>query len=145
VPFEAGIASAHRTPEDVVNYAAGAKCRGVKVIIAMAGLSAALPGVIASHTTLPVIGVPVASGPLSGADALLSVAQMPPGIPVASMGIDGARNAALLALRIIALSDGNLAQKLDEWGKKAADAVRASREKMTDMPNMPAIPPSAFE
>ncbi|MDR1019227.1 MAG: 5-(carboxyamino)imidazole ribonucleotide mutase [Synergistaceae bacterium] len=145
VPFEAGIASAHRTPEDVVNYAAGAKCRGVKVIIAMAGLSAALPGVIASHTTLPVIGVPIASGPLSGADALLSVAQMPPGIPVASMGIDGARNAAILALRIIALSDGSLAQKLDEWGKKAADAVRASREKMTDMPNMPAIPPSAFE
>ncbi|MDR1515129.1 MAG: 5-(carboxyamino)imidazole ribonucleotide mutase [Synergistaceae bacterium] len=141
VPFEAGIASAHRTPEDVVNYASGARGRGIKVIIAMAGLSAALPGVVAAHTTLPVIGVPIASGPLSGADALLSVAQMPPGIPVASMGIDGAKNAAILALRIIALSDEELAHRLEAWSQKAADAVRASREKIE---NMPAIPPIAF-
>jgi 5-(carboxyamino)imidazole ribonucleotide mutase len=141
VAFEAGIASAHRTPEDVVCYASGARGRGIKVIIAMAGLSAALPGVIAAHTTLPVIGVPIASGPLSGADALLSVAQMPPGIPVASMGIDGAKNAAILALRIIALSDEGLAGKLAAWSQKAADAVRASRGKITDMP---AVPPGAF-
>lgn len=141
VPFEAGIASAHRTPEDVVNYASGARDRGIKVIIAMAGLSAALPGVIAAHTTLPVIGVPIASGPLCGADALLSVAQMPPGIPVASMGIDGAKNAAILALRIIALSDEKLADKLEAWSQKAAEAVRASREKID---NMPVIPQNAF-
>jgi 5-(carboxyamino)imidazole ribonucleotide mutase len=141
VPFEVGIASAHRTPEDVVNYASGAERRGLKVIIAMAGLSAALPGVVAAHTTLPVIGVPIASGPLSGADALLSVAQMPPGIPVASMGIDGAKNAALMALRIIALSDDSLRDKLGDWSKKSEEGVRRSREKMG---NMPPVPPEAF-
>ncbi|MDR3254673.1 MAG: 5-(carboxyamino)imidazole ribonucleotide mutase [Synergistaceae bacterium] len=141
VPFEVGIASAHRTPEDVVNYASGAASRGVKAIIAMAGLSAALPGVVAAHTTLPVIGVPIASGPLVGADALLSVAQMPPGIPVASMGIDGARNAALFAIRIIALSDTSFAAKLAEWSRKSADGVRKSRDKITDRP----IPPEAYE
>ena len=137
VAFEAGIASAHRTPEDVLRYASGARSRGLKVIIAMAGMSAALHGVIAAHTTLPVIGVPIASGPLCGADALMSVAQMPPGVPVASMGIDGAKNAALLALRILALSDEDLARKLEAWSRKASDAVRASREKITGMPPVP--------
>ncbi|MDR3320845.1 MAG: 5-(carboxyamino)imidazole ribonucleotide mutase [Synergistaceae bacterium] len=141
VPFEVGIASAHRTPEDVVNYASGAARRGVKVIIAMAGLSAALPGVVAAHTELPVIGVPIASGPLSGTDALLSVVQMPPGVPVASMGIDGARNAALFAVRILALSDAELMEKLLEWSLKAADGVRRSRDKVSESP----IPPEAFE
>jgi 5-(carboxyamino)imidazole ribonucleotide mutase len=141
VPFEVGIASAHRTPEDVVNYASGAKDRGIKVIIAMAGLSAALPGVIASHTVLPVIGVPIASGPLTGVDALLSVAQMPPGIPVGSMGIDGAKNAALFAMRIIALFDGKLSGELEAWSERASEGVRASRAKIE---NMPIIPQHAF-
>ncbi|GHV52445.1 N5-carboxyaminoimidazole ribonucleotide mutase [Synergistales bacterium] len=141
VPFEIGVASAHRTPEDVVNYARGAASRGIKAIIAMAGLSAALPGVIASHTALPVIGVPIASGALSGIDALLSVAQMPPGIPVGSMGIDGAKNAALFALRVIAVNDSALAGRLGEWMEKSARETRASRTKIE---NMPAIPDEAF-
>lgn len=144
VEFEVGIASAHRTPEDVVNYARTAEERGVKVIIAMAGLSAALPGVVAAHTTLPVVGVPIASGPLSGSDALLAVAQMPPGIPVGSMGIDGAKNAALMALRIIALSDGNIKKALEMWGEKSASEVRKSRGKIADM-NMNAVPLQVFQ
>jgi 5-(carboxyamino)imidazole ribonucleotide mutase len=142
VTFEVGIASAHRTPADVSNYAAGAADRGIKVIIAMAGLSAALPGVVAAHTELPVIGVPVASGALSGMDALLSVAQMPPGVPVACMGVDGARNAALLAVRIIALSDESLIAALSDWRKSAEEGVRESRASITDMPS---APEEAFE
>jgi 5-(carboxyamino)imidazole ribonucleotide mutase len=144
VDFEVGIASAHRTPEDVVCYAAGAADRGIKVIIAMAGLSAALPGVVASHTTLPVIGVPIASGPLSGQDALLAIAQMPPGIPVACMGIDGARNAALMALRIAAICDESLGPKLAEWGRKSAESVRRSREKISEAGDMTPAPERAF-
>jgi 5-(carboxyamino)imidazole ribonucleotide mutase len=139
VAFEVGIASAHRTPRDVINYAASAADRGVKVIIAMAGLSAALPGVIAAHTTIPVVGVPIASGPLSGSDALLAVAQMPPGVPVASMGIDGAKNSALMALRIISTHDDDLTQKLASWARKAADEVRASRDKIGEK-NLPGVP-----
>ncbi|MDR1510971.1 MAG: 5-(carboxyamino)imidazole ribonucleotide mutase, partial [Synergistaceae bacterium] len=127
VEYEVGIASAHRTPDDAVNYANGARGRGVRVIIAMAGMSAALPGVIAAHTTLPVIAVPIASGALNGVDALLSAAQMPPGVPVGSVGIDGAKNAALLAVRILAVSDENLRAALEKWSEKAADAARKSR------------------
>ena len=87
IPYEITVASAHRTPDDVVNYARNAKARGIKVIVAVAGLSAALPGVIAAHTTIPVIGVPAPAGTLGGIDALLSIAQMPPGVPVGTMGI----------------------------------------------------------
>lgn len=144
VEFEVGIASAHRTPEDVQHYASGAEARGLKVIIAMAGLSAALPGVIAAHTTLPVVGVPIASGPLVGSDALLAVAQMPPGIPVGSMGIDGAKNAALFALRILALQNQTLADALRVWARKSADGVRKSRSKLLEMENMPPVPIQAF-
>lgn len=146
VGFEIGIASAHRTPVDAASYAANAQSRGLKVIIALAGLSAALPGVLAAHTTLPVIGVPVASGALNGTDALLSVAQMPPGVPVASMGIDGAKNAALLALRIIALEDRYLTLALREWSDNAAADVRRSRSKIaeTDTGKFPAAPDSAY-
>ncbi|MDL2264141.1 5-(carboxyamino)imidazole ribonucleotide mutase [Synergistaceae bacterium OttesenSCG-928-I11] len=144
VAFEVGVASAHRTPEDVINYASSAADRGIKVIVAMAGLSAALPGVVAAHTTLPVIGVPIASGPLSGSDALLAVAQMPPGVPVASMGIDGAKNAALMALRIISTRDDSLTWKLASWAQKAADEVRASRAKVAEK-NMPDVPTHVFQ
>jgi 5-(carboxyamino)imidazole ribonucleotide mutase len=143
VEYEIGIASAHRTPADAVNYAAGARDRGVRVIIAMAGMSAALPGIMAAHTTLPVIAVPVASGALNGVDALLSSAQMPPGVPVGSVGIDGAKNAALLAVRILAINDEKLRETLEDWPKKAADAARKSRQKIVEA-NLPSAPDSAY-
>jgi 5-(carboxyamino)imidazole ribonucleotide mutase len=143
VGFEVGIASAHRTPRDVENYALRARARGLKVIIAMAGLSAALPGVIASRTTLPVIAVPIASGTLAGVDALLASVQMPPGVPVGSVGIDGAKNAALLALRIIAAGDERLAEALEVWASRAADASRKSRSGIADA-NMPPVPDEAY-
>ncbi|MCL1941046.1 MAG: 5-(carboxyamino)imidazole ribonucleotide mutase [Synergistaceae bacterium] len=131
IKYEVGIASAHRTPEDVVKYAKNAASRGVKVIVAIAGLSAALPGVIAAHTLLPVIGVPASGGALNGVDALLSIAQMPPGVPVASVGIDGAKNAALLAVRVLSLLDAKISSKLKKWVDNAAAEVRKSREKIT--------------
>lgn len=96
------VSSAHRDPEGTARLATGAREEGFSVVICGAGLSAALPGVVAAHTDLPVIGVPIAAGTLGGIDALLSIAQMPPGVPVATVGIDGARNAAHLALRILA-------------------------------------------
>lgn len=145
VEFEMGIASAHRTPDDVVCYASSAEGRGIKVIIAMAGLSAALPGVIAANTTLPVIGVPVASGPLSGSDALLAIAQMPPGVPVACMGIDGAKNAALMALRIISTRDEGLTWKLAGWAQKSGEDVRKSRKKLKDLDGVRAVPTHIFQ
>lgn len=125
VPFEMLALSAHRTPEEVAEFARKAHERGVKAIIAGAGMAAALPGVIAALTPLPVIGVPL-SATLQGNDALLSIVQMPPGIPVATVGIDGAMNAAVLAVRILALSDEALAERYDMWrldlGKKIVKA-----------------------
>lgn len=125
VPFEMLALSAHRTPDEVADFAANAHTRGVKVIIAGAGMAAALPGVIAAITPLPVIGVPLAAT-LQGADALLSICQMPPGIPVATTGINGAMNAAVLAVRILALSDAGLSARYNEWreqlGKKIVKA-----------------------
>ncbi len=124
VAYEKLIASAHRTPDRVVRFASEARERGIKVIIGMAGLSAALPGVLAAHTTLPVIGVPVHAGPLAGMDALLAMVQMPRGIPVATVAIGkgGAVNAALLATSILAVEDITLAQRLEsyreEWSRK---------------------------
>ncbi len=103
IPHEVHVMSAHRSPKKVAAFAEGAKARGLKVIIAGAGLAAALPGMIAAYTDLPVIGVPIASGELGGLDALLSIAQMPKGVPVASVGIDNSKNAALLAIRILNL------------------------------------------
>ncbi|WP_315564158.1 5-(carboxyamino)imidazole ribonucleotide mutase [Alloprevotella tannerae] len=111
VPFEINALSAHRTPSEVEAFAQGAAARGLKVIIAGAGMAAALPGVIAASTTLPVIGVPI-KGMLDGLDALLSIVQMPPGIPVATVGVNGAQNAAILALEMLALSDADLAERL---------------------------------
>jgi 5-(carboxyamino)imidazole ribonucleotide mutase len=101
IRYEVRVMSAHRTPDVVVQYCQAAKMRGLRVIIAGAGLSAALPGVAAAHTELPVIGVPIAAGTLGGIDALLSVAQMPPGVPVAAVGIDNSKNAGVLAARIV--------------------------------------------
>ncbi len=101
IHYEVRVMSAHRTPDTVVEYCRMAKQRGLRVIIAGAGLSAALPGVAAAHTDLPVIGVPISAGTLGGIDALLSVSQMPPGVPVAAVGIDNSKNAAHLAIRII--------------------------------------------
>lgn len=114
IPFEMNALSAHRTPDAVEQFAKNAASRGVRVIIAGAGMAAALPGVIAANTTLPVIGVPI-KGMLDGLDALLSIVQMPPGIPVATMGVNGAQNAAILAAEMLALSDSGLAARLNEY------------------------------
>ncbi|MBQ4277022.1 MAG: 5-(carboxyamino)imidazole ribonucleotide mutase [Bacteroidaceae bacterium] len=105
IAYEVNVMSAHRNPEQVAEFAKSAKARGVKVIIAGAGMSAALPGVIAAYTSLPVIGVPIKSGALQGIDALLAICQMPPGVPVATMAIDGAKNAAVFAHKILSLCD----------------------------------------
>jgi phosphoribosylaminoimidazole carboxylase PurE protein len=112
VGYESHVLSAHRQPDATAAFARGAKDNGIKVIIAGAGLAAALPGVVAAHTTLPVIGVPIAGGPLNGVDALYAIVQMPKGIPVATVGISNAKNAALLAVEMLALSDDTLAEKL---------------------------------
>lgn len=108
IAYEVNVMSAHRNPEAVAEYAKTAKERGVKVIIAGAGMAAALPGVIAAYTTLPVIGVPIKSGALQGIDALLAIVQMPPGVPVATMAIDGAKNAAVFAHKILQLCEEKL-------------------------------------
>lgn len=112
VSYELHVVSAHRTPERMVEYAKSARDRGLKVIIAGAGGAAHLPGMVASLTTLPVIGVPVVSGGLDGMDSLLSIVQMPKGVPVATVAIGNARNAGLLAVQILAISDSDLAERL---------------------------------
>jgi len=112
IPFEMNALSAHRTPQEVEAFATGARARGIQVIIAGAGMAAALPGVIAASTTLPVIGVPIKGSALDGVDALYSILQMPPGIPVATVAINGAMNAAILAVEMLALSDAELAKAL---------------------------------
>ena len=118
VGFETQVSSAHRNPQRTAEYATGAAERGIKVLIAGAGLAAALPGVLAAHTTLPVIGVPIAASSLGGADSLYSIVQMPPGIPVATVGIDNARNAAMLAAQILALSDSAIGEAIDKYRQK---------------------------
>ena len=131
IPFEVNALSAHRTPEAVETFARNAKQRGIKVIIAAAGMAAALPGVIAASTPLPVIGVPI-KGMLDGLDAMLSIIQMPPGIPVATVGVNAAQNAAILATEMIALSDEAVAAKIDAWkaglGKKIEKANEDLKE-----------------
>jgi len=125
IAWEMRIISAHRTPQTAHEYSTTAAGRGLKVIIAAAGMSAALAGVMAAGTTLPVIGVPMAAGPLNGIDAMLSTLQMPPGVPVASMAIGsaGATNAAILAAQILALSDSALAAKLVQFKQDQARKV----------------------
>ncbi len=118
IEYENHVISAHRQPDQTAAFSRGARARGIQVIIAGAGLAAALPGVVASMTTLPVIGIPIACGPLNGVDALYSIVQMPKGVPVATVGISNARNAAYLALRILALSDAVLAERLESAGTR---------------------------
>lgn len=122
VPFEMNALSAHRTPAEVEQFATTAQSRGLKVIIAAAGMAAALPGVIAAMTPLPVIGVPINST-LDGKDALLSIVQMPPGISVATMGINGALNAAVMAVQILSLSDPQLAARFDAYRSGLKDKI----------------------
>ncbi len=121
VPFEAHVFSAHRTPDKAIDFAKSAEEQGFGVLIAAAGMAAHLGGVLAANTVLPVVGIPCQSNALEGMDALLSTVQMPSGVPVATVAINGGVNAALLAVEILALSDGDLAQKLKQ--KKAADAA----------------------
>ena len=128
VPFEINALSAHRTPEAVEQFAKQAAGRGIRVIIAAAGMAAALPGVIAANTTLPVIGVPIKGSVLDGVDALYSIIQMPPGIPVATVAINGAMNAAILAVQILALSDAELAQAFAAYKQSLKQKITKANE-----------------
>ena len=125
VNSEVRVLSAHRGPAAVADYAGSAQQRGLKVVIGAAGMAAHLAGTLAAQSTLPVIGVPIASGTLQGVDALLATVQMPPGVPVATVGIGsaGAKNAAILAVQILALADKTLAEKLNQHKKKLAESV----------------------
>lgn len=123
IPFELKVVSAHRTPDEMFVYAEQAAARGIKVIIAGAGGAAHLPGMTAAKTLLPVIGVPVTSKALNGLDSLLSIAQMPAGVPVATMAIGNATNAALFAVRILAIEDDNVRARLAEYVRRMHDAV----------------------
>ena len=131
VPFEMNALSAHRTPAEVESFARNAKARGIRVIIAGAGMAAALPGVIAASTTVPVIGVPI-KGMLDGLDAMLSIIQMPPGIPVATVGVNGAQNAAILAVEMLALADEALTKRLEQYKDSLKEKiVKANAELAT--------------
>lgn len=123
VPYEKRVVSAHRTPDLLVEYAKTARSRGLGVIIAGAGGAAHLPGMVASMTTLPVVGVPVKSRALNGLDSLLSIVQMPAGVPVATTAINGAKNAALLAASILALRDDSLAERLEAFRREQTETV----------------------
>lgn len=137
IPVEAHVMSAHRTPEAAAEFSASARENGFGVIIAAAGKAAHLAGVLAAHTTLPVIGIPIKSSTLDGLDALLATVQMPGGIPVATVAIDGAENAAILAAQILALSDESLAQALSEskkqMARKVAEKDGAIQEKIREL------------
>lgn len=130
IPYEFTVASAHRSPDRAKKIVTEAEANGCAVFIAGAGMAAHLPGVVASLTTRPVIGVPLASGALQGLDALYAIVQMPPGIPVASAAIGGARNAGILAAQIIATSDTALAEKMKETRRGMADAVAVKSKKV---------------
>ena len=132
IPFEVHALSAHRTPAAVEEFARNAKGRGVKVIIAAAGMAAALPGVIAANTTLPVIGVPI-KGMLDGLDAMLSIIQMPPGIPVATVGVNGALNAAILAAEMLALTDDAIAQKVEDYKSRLGEKIVKANQQLADI------------
>ena len=132
IPFEVNALSAHRTPDAVEQFARTAKERGVKVIIAAAGMAAALPGVIAASTTLPVIGVPI-KGMLDGLDAMLSIIQMPPGIPVATVGVNGAQNAAILAAEMIALADEDVAKKVEAWKAGLGQKIEKANKELAEV------------
>lgn len=132
VPYEVHVISAHRTPDDATDFSKSAKEKGFGVIISAAGKAAHLGGVLAAHTTLPVIGIPIKSSTLDGLDALLATVQMPNGIPVATVAIDGAANAAILAVQMLAISDDTLASKLYDMKRKMAEAVKEKDAKISD-------------
>lgn len=132
IPFEINALSAHRTPEEVEKFAKGAKARGIKVIIAAAGMAAHLPGVIAAMTTLPVIGVPIKAS-LDGMDALLAIAQMPPGIPVATVAINGAQNAGILAAQMIALGDEAMAEKMVQFKENLKTKIVKANQELAEI------------
>lgn len=132
IPFEINALSAHRTPAEVEKFAKGAEDNGIKVIIAAAGMAAHLPGVIASMTKLPVIGVPI-NASLDGLDSLLAIVQMPPGIPVATVGINGSQNAAILATQMLALADANIASKLQGFKESLKDKIVKANEELKEV------------
>lgn len=132
IPFEINALSAHRTPDAVESFAKEAKTRGIKVIIAGAGMAAALPGVIAASTPLPVIGVPI-KGMLDGLDAMLSIIQMPPGIPVATVGVNAAQNAAILAAEMIALGNDEIAKKIEIWKAGLGAKIEKANKDLADI------------
>ena len=129
IPFEMSALSAHRTPDEVAEFAKGAEERGIKVIIAAAGMAAHLGGVIASMTTLPVIGVPIRSS-FDGLDSLLAIVQMPPGIPVATVGVNGSLNAAILAAQILATGDDQIASKIEAYKSSLTDKIVKANEEL---------------
>ncbi|MDE6117425.1 MAG: 5-(carboxyamino)imidazole ribonucleotide mutase [Duncaniella sp.] len=132
VPFEMNALSAHRTPREVEEFACGARERGIKVIIAAAGMAAALPGVIAAMTPLPVIGIPINST-LDGVDALYSIVQMPPGISVATVGINAGMNAAVMAVQILSLGDSELAARFDKYRSTLSQKIVKANEELRDV------------
>jgi 5-(carboxyamino)imidazole ribonucleotide mutase len=140
VPHELRVVSAHRTPLDMAEYGRTARARGLRVIVAGAGGAAHLPGMLAAHTPLPVVGVPVAITALNGLDALLSIVQMPAGVPVATVAIGGARNAGLLAVQIVAAGDPALLDRLEVYKEGLAAASRAKDERLQERLQYP--PPS---
>lgn len=130
---EVQVLSAHRTPQETTNYAKNAKKHGIKVIVVGAGGSAALPGVIAALTSLPVIGVPIKAKSMEGLDSLLSIVQMPSGVPVACVGIDAAKNAGLLAAQVIGASDAKISQKIENYKKKLKNQVLSKNSKLINL------------
>lgn len=133
VAYDITVGSAHRSPERVQKYSSGAIERGVKVLIAGAGGAAHLAGVVAAHTTLPVIGLPIKAKSLDGLDSLLSTVQMPPGIPVATVGINAGKNAGLLAIQILALEDKSLEEKLKNYKEKMSDEQKIKGDKLSEI------------
>ena len=132
IPFEVNALSAHRTPDAVESFARSAESRGIRVIIAAAGMAAALPGVIAASTSLPVIGVPI-KGMLDGLDAMLSIIQMPPGIPVATVGVNGAMNAAILAMEMLALTDKDIAARLKTYKAGLGAKIEKANKELAEV------------
>jgi 5-(carboxyamino)imidazole ribonucleotide mutase len=134
IPFEINALSAHRVPEAVAKFAKNAKMRGIRVIIAAAGGAAHLPGVIASFTTLPVIGVPIKSdNSIEGLDSIFSILQMPAGIPVATVALDGAKNAAILAAQILSLADNSIAEKIEKFKADLANKITKANNDLTNI------------
>ena len=132
IPFEMNALSAHRTPDEVEEFAKGAKDRGIKVIIAGAGMAAHLPGVIAAMTPLPVIGVPIKAS-LEGFDSIMSIVQMPPGIPVATVAVNGAMNAAILAVQVMAIGDKELMQKMVDYKERLKEKIVNANKELSEV------------